>query len=74
MRDQERFYLILGRIDNTQYISAVTACILGRNILRRQKNKHENENRQERTVGSAGNVGVFAGKGRVIGSEWCLRK
>ena len=66
--------MILGRIDNTQYISAVRDCILGRNIPRRQKNKHENENSQERRVGFVGNVGVFAGKGRVIGSEWCFRK
>ena len=66
--------MILGRIDNTQYISAVRDCILGRNIPRRQKNKHENENSQESRVGFVGNVGVFAGKGRVIGSEWCFRK
>ena len=29
--------MILGRIDNTLYISAARDCILGRNIPRRQK-------------------------------------
>ena len=60
--------MILGRIDN------ISAGRDGRSIPRRQKRMSTRIKSQERTVEFIRKVGVFASRGRVIGSEWCFRK